>query len=95
MEENAQTREDTALELRASATRNVGEKVKPKNEKVNLKNEKITKELEEASRLEEEADRFRIEAHRLRAEALHLDSELARELEEHEDGGRASGINPH
>jgi hypothetical protein len=95
MEENAQTREDKALELRASATRNVGEKVKPKNEKVNLKNEKVTKELEEASRLEEEADRFRIEAHRLKAEALHLDSELARELEEHEDGGQASGIIPH
>jgi hypothetical protein len=95
MEENAETREDKALEIRASATRNVGEKVKLKNEKVKLKDEKVAKELEEASRLEEEAERFRIEAHRLRAEALHLDSELARELEEHEDGGQTSGIIPH
>jgi hypothetical protein len=96
MEENAQNRESKALELRASATaRNVGEKVKLKNERVKLENEKAIKELEEANRLEEEADRFRMEADRLRVESLHLDSELARELEENEDGGQASGIIQH
>jgi len=48
------------------------------------------KDLDLATKLEEEAENLRIEAEKLRAETQHLDTELARELEE--DGGQASGI---
>lgn len=53
--------------------------------------------INEATALEEEASVYRREADRLRAEGQHLDSELARELEESdnvhvEHGGQVSGV---
>jgi hypothetical protein len=82
MDREAMGKESVAIEIRTAATgRRVGEKEK-------------LKMLDEASALEEEAEKCRREADRLRAEAVHLDSELARELDE-EYGEQTTGVVTH
>jgi len=79
MDHAASVKEASATNLRVTATaHDIGEKER-------------LKMADEASSLEEEAEKFRREGHRLRAEAMHLDSELARELEDG-DGGQISGV---
>jgi hypothetical protein len=79
MEQAAQMKEEYAIELRTAATgQQIGEKEK-------------LKKLDEATALEEEAEKYRLGADRLGAEALHLDSVLARELEE-DGSGQSTGI---
>lgn len=70
MEDIANLKEEGAIELRIQAT----------NRRFREKDR--LKMANEAETLEEAAEKHRREADRLKAEAMHLDSELARELEE-------------
>ncbi|KAH8685991.1 hypothetical protein BGZ60DRAFT_523258 [Tricladium varicosporioides] len=60
-----------------------------------VKEKERLKMMDDATALEEEAENCRREADRLTAEAMHLDSELARELEETGQPGQISGIISH
>jgi len=76
----ANTKEAKANQIRAQST------ARDLDEKKRLKAE------DEAAQLNEEADKLWREADRLKAEALHLDEELAKELDEENEGGQVSGV---
>lgn len=83
MEKSAELKESEAIDLRTAAT---GMSVSEK-EKMKMR--------DQATKLEEEAEKYRREVDRLRAEAMHLDSEMARELQEDSgNNGQESGVIP-